>query len=223
MRPTGVRVIATASRKLPEMVASGQFREDLLLRLRVIELAVPPLRERRTDIPLLAAHFAERLRPVTFSDAAMRVLMGYRWPGNVRELRNAAEHAVFATDEHVIPVNALPNGVTATAGRILVQQDRRSRTADELYDALVAAGVSFWDDVHPLFLSRDITRHDVRELVRLGLAKAGGSYRNLLTLFGMDQRDYKRFLNFLAAHDCGVDFRLFRESAGGSSASRLLS
>jgi len=223
MRPTGVRVIATASRKLPEMVASGQFREDLLLRLRVIELAVPPLRERRTDIPLLAAHFAERLRPVTFSDAAMRVLMGYRWPGNVRELRNAAEHAVFATDEHVIPVNALPNGVTATAGRILVQQDRRSRTADELYDALVAAGVSFWDDVHPLFLSRDITRHDLRELVSLGLAKAGGSYRNLLTLFGMDQRDYKRFLNFLAAHDCGVDFRLFRESAGGSSPSRLLS
>ena len=76
---------------------------------------------------------------------------------------------------------------------------------------------------NPLFLSRDITRHDVRELVRLGLAKAGGSYRNLLTLFGMDQRDYKRFLNFLAAHDCGVDFRLFRESAGGSSPSRLLS
>jgi DNA-binding NtrC family response regulator len=217
-RPTGVRVIATASRKLPELVASGQFREDLLLRLRVIELGLPPLRERRTDIPLLAAHFAERLRPVTCSDATMRVVMRYRWPGNVRELRNAIEHAVFATDDHVIPVEALPNHVTATSGRILLQQDRRSRTADELYDALVAAGVSFWDDVHRLFLSRDITRHDVRELVRLGLANAGGNYRNLLTLFGMDQRDYKRFLNFLAAHDCGVDFRRFRD-AGVSAAS----
>ena len=215
-RPTGVRVIATASRKLPELVASGQFREDLLLRLRVIELALPPLRERRTDIPLLAAHFGDRLRPVTCSDAAVRVLMRYRWPGNVRELRNAIEHAVFATDEHVIPVDALPNHVTATASRILLQQDRRSRTADELYDALVAAGVSFWDDVHRLFLSRDITRHDLRELVRLGLANAGGNYRNLLTLFGMDQRDYKRFLNFLAAHDCGVDFRQFRDAAAGS-------
>jgi len=215
--PTGVRVIATASRKLPEMVAAGQFREDLLLRLRVIELAIPPLRDRRSDISLLAAHFAERLRPVTFSDAALHVLTRYRWPGNVRELRNATEHAVFATDEHVIPVEALPNRVTATSDRILLQQDRRSRTADELYDALVAAGVSFWDDVHPLFLSRDITRHDVRELVRLGLANAGGSYRNLLTLFGMDQRDYKRFLNFLAAHDCGVDFRLFRESVPSPS------
>jgi DNA-binding NtrC family response regulator len=216
-RPTGVRVLATASRKLPELVASGQFREDLLNRLRIIELAVPALRERRTDIPLLAATFAERLRPVSFSPAAMDLMTRYRWPGNVRELRNAVEHAVFHTDDHVIPVQALPESVTATPDTIVLQRDRRSRIADELYEALVSAGYSFWDHVQPLFLSRDITRQDLRELVHLGLANARGSYMGLLTLFGIESSDYQRFLNFLAAHDCDVDFRLFGDNGGRST------
>ena len=220
--PTGVRVIATANRKLPELVASGQFREDLLHRLRIIELTVPPVRDRRSDIPLLATYFADRLRPVTMSPAVTRLLIRYRWPGNVRELRNAVEHAVCHTDADVIPVEALPETVRAATNTILLQHDRRSRTADELYDALVGAGYSFWDHVHPLFLSRDITRHDLRELVHLGLANARGNYRTLLTLFGIDSNDYKRFLNFLAAHDCVVDFRLFRET-GGRSRSRGVS
>ena len=109
--PTGVRVIATANRKLPELVASGQFREDLLHRLRIIELTVPPVRDRRSDIPLLATYFADRLRPVTMSPAVTRLLIRYRWPGNVRELRNAVEHAVCHTDAEVIPVEALPEMV----------------------------------------------------------------------------------------------------------------
>jgi len=208
-RPTGVRVIATANRKLPELVAAGEFREDLLNRLRIIELAVPPLRERRTDVSLLAETFAERLRPVSFSPAAMRLFTRYRWPGNVRELRNAVEHAVFHTDDHVIPVEALPESVTAAPDTIVLQRDRRSRIADELYEALVSAGYSFWDHVQPLFLSRDITRQDLRELVHLGLANARGSYMGLLTLFGIKSSDYQRFLKFLAAHDCVVDLRLF--------------
>ena len=216
-RPTGVRVIATANRKLPELVASGQFREDLLHRLRIIELTMPPLRDRRTDVALLAAHFAERLRPVSFSPAAMHLMTRYRWPGNVRELRNAVEHAVFHTDDHVIPADALPESVTAAPDAIVLQRDRRSRIADELYEALASAGYSFWDHVQPLFLSRDITRQDLRELVHLGLANARGSYMGLLTLFGIESNDYQRFLNFLAAHDCIVDFRLFGDTRGRST------
>ena len=217
LRPTGVRVIATANRKLPELVASGLFREDLLHRLRIIEFTVPPLRERRTDVPLLAAHFAERLRPVSFSAAAMGLMMRYRWPGNVRELRNAVEHAVFHTDDHVIPVEALPEAVTAAPDTVVLQRDRRSRIADELYEALVSAGYSFWDHVQPLFLSRDITRQDLRELVHLGLANARGSYQGLLSLFGIKSNDYQRFLNFLTAHDCIVDFQIFGDRDGRSN------
>jgi hypothetical protein len=85
--------------------------------------------------------------------------------------------------------------------------------ADELYNAIVTGGYSFWDHIYPLFLSRDITRYDMRELVRRGLSTTRGNYRALLKLFGMAPADYKRFLNFLAAHDCRADFREFRNGA----------
>ena len=64
-----------------------------------------------------------------------------------------------------------------------------------------------------MFLNRDITRHDLRQLVRRGLAESRGRYKSLLTLFGMPASDYRRFMNFLAAHDCSVAFREFREAA----------
>ena len=69
---------------------------------------------------------------------------------------------------------------------------------------------SFWDHVHPLFLERDITRHDIRELVKRGLQETKGNYRAVLRLFGIPETDYHRFHNFLTAHACKVDFRNFR-------------
>jgi len=83
--------------------------------------------------------------------------------------------------------------------------------ADDLYDALVSGGYAFWDHIHPIFLSRDITRHDVRELVVRGLRTTHGNYRALLKLFGIPTEDYKRFHNFLMAHGCKVDYRSFRQ------------
>jgi hypothetical protein len=91
-------------------------------------------------------------------------------------------------------------------------KDRRRQVADNLYDALVKRGASFWEHIYPLFLARDITRHDLRELVRRGLRESRGRYKSMLTLFGMPSRDYRRFMNFLAAHDCTVEFREFRSA-----------
>jgi hypothetical protein len=87
-----------------------------------------------------------------------------------------------------------------------------------LYDALVKQGASFWEYVHPMFLARDITRHDLRELVRRGLRESRGRYKSLLGLFGMPSRDYRRFMNFLTAHGCGVGVREFRETASSPQA-----
>jgi DNA-binding NtrC family response regulator len=95
-----VRVIAASHVNLQQAVAEGKFRDDLFYRLNVIEIRIPPLRERREDIPLLAHHFVERLahelgKVVTdISEAALRVLMDCDWPGNVRELENAVERAM---------------------------------------------------------------------------------------------------------------------------------
>jgi len=93
-----VRVIAATNSDLARMVADGQFREDLFYRLNVIPVQIPPLRERKEDIPLLVQHFLEKLKsPLTVSQETMRRLMAYSWPGNVRQLENAVERAVAFT------------------------------------------------------------------------------------------------------------------------------
>src|SRR5687767_2204892 len=92
-----VRVIAATNSELTRMVAEGSFREDLYYRLNVIPIHLPPLRDRRDDIPVLAQHFLEKFAPgaqIQISQVAMRVLMAYPWPGNVRQLENAVERAV---------------------------------------------------------------------------------------------------------------------------------
>jgi transcriptional regulator with PAS, ATPase and Fis domain len=94
-----VRVIAATHNDLAKMVAEGTFREDLFYRLNVIPVHLPPLRERREDIPLLVQHFLDRLGqdagrgPITMSQETMRHLMAYPWPGNIRQLENAVERA----------------------------------------------------------------------------------------------------------------------------------
>ena len=97
--------------------------------------------------------------------------------------------------------------------------DRRRQVADDLYDALVTRGASFWEYVYPMFLARDITRNDLRELVRRGLQKSRGRYKSLLKLFGIASRDYRRFMHFLAAHERGVEFREFRATAPSTGTS----
>ena len=94
-----VRVIAATNSELPRMVAEGTFREDLFFRLNVINVTLPPLRERREDIPVLVKHFLQRFAPTDtdrpeLSQEAMRAMMAFAWPGNVRQLENAVERAV---------------------------------------------------------------------------------------------------------------------------------
>jgi transcriptional regulator with PAS, ATPase and Fis domain len=207
-----VRVIAATNRNLPEMVTAGQFREDLLYRVRVIHLHVPPLRERREDIKPLATHFLNRSgKRIELTDGAWSVLERHRWPGNVRELQNVMEQiSSVAMDDAIVEIGELPHSLKATGQAVLPVRERRRQLADELFQAIIDGGYSFWDHVHPMFLDRDITRHDVRELVRRGLSVSRGNYRGLLDLFRIPANDYKRFMNFLATHDCRPDFREFR-------------
>ena len=219
-RRVDVRVVAATNRNLSERVAAGEFREDLLYRLRVIHIHVPPLRDRRSDIRPLVEFFAsKRPRPATFSEEALVMLERYRWPGNVRELQNVVEQAVWQAGSAGVAPLHLPACVHSSDS--LVQaRERRRQVADELFEALSSGGYTFWVHIHPLFLARDITRHDMRELVKRGLRATRGSYRGLLQLFGMKEQDYQRFHNFLAAHDCKVDFREFRSTSPTDPPSR---
>ena len=107
-RKVNVRIISATNADLAAEVASGRFRQDLLFRLNTIEIALPPLRDRREDIPLLARHFlrlhAQRYRKslTGFDPAALQLLLDHRWPGNVRELDHAVERAVLMAQGNVV-------------------------------------------------------------------------------------------------------------------------
>jgi transcriptional regulator with PAS, ATPase and Fis domain len=207
-----VRVLSATNRDLSELVERGEFREDLLYRIKVAHVHVPPLRERRDDIrPLVEYVLAHGGAPLSITEDAMAMLEQYDWPGNVRELQNVVEQlSLVAARDSRIGVDELPAAVLRSRARHSYEKrERRRRVSDDLYDELVTGRYGFWDDIYTLFTRRDITRADLRQLVRLGLA-AGGSYRGMLGLFGMDQRDYKKLMNFLAAHECRVDYREFR-------------
>jgi DNA-binding NtrC family response regulator len=105
------RIVAATNRDLGRRVTDGEFRADLFYRINTISIALPPLRERPGDIPLLAEHFLQRLggaTPPTLSEEALRVMQGYRWPGNVRELRNVIERAVLLATSGSIGPQDLP-------------------------------------------------------------------------------------------------------------------
>ncbi len=112
-----VRVIAATNRNIETEVAEGRFRQDLMYRLNAVTIELPPLRERREDIPLLADHFCRQVaqsgvNPPAFSKTALDILMNYAWPGNIRELENAVLHAVSLSDDIIYPEN-LPIRITS--------------------------------------------------------------------------------------------------------------
>ena len=114
-----VRVISATNKDLEKMTEEGGFREDLFYRINIVQLRIPPLRERRKDIKVLAEHFLEKfsaergIREMQFSSEAMKAILSYDWPGNVRELENAIERAVVMGDGTRIMVDDLPIRKTA--------------------------------------------------------------------------------------------------------------
>jgi two-component system response regulator AtoC len=150
-----VRVIAATARDLSREVAEGRFREDLFYRLDVVRVTVPPLRERREDIPLLVDHFLAQFRGTLgkgvrgIADDALAKLVAYAWPGNVRELENVVERAVILADEDRITLRELPQSVNAepaspaasasAGGDLSLAGARRRFETAWIRDALAAA------------------------------------------------------------------------------------
>ena len=217
-----VRLVTATNRDLQGHIASGAFREDLYFRLNVIRLCIPPLRERRDDIPLLFDHFLDMYarqhnmaRP-EITSAAMDVLVAHRWPGNIRELKNLIERLVLKASGQPVRPADLPSDVVAAkpvtsgAEQTDVAAQSTSAVSERLAARIFERGESFWATVYPDFMSRDLTRDDLRKLVQMGLERSNGNYRLLVQHFNMPPADYKRFLSFLRKHNCHLPFQRFR-------------
>jgi DNA-binding NtrC family response regulator len=217
-----VRVITATHRRLVEGIAEGTFREDLYYRLNVIHIEVPPLRDRRDDIAVLLNYFLRLFsethhRPmIDLTPEAQRCLVSYHWPGNVRELRNVAERLALRAQTGSIHTDSLPAEIAQGAWQGSLPANgndqvlRSLPTHQVLFQQLTEGGSSFWSEVYEPFMARDLTRHELRELVRLGLEHTRGNYRLLVRSFNMPVEDYKRFLAFLRKYQCHVPFQRFR-------------
>ncbi len=175
-----LRVIAATNQDLPKMVADGRFREDLYYRLNVLPIAVPPLRDRVEDIPLLAEHFlaqfAEQMdkRVRTISAPAMQLLLGHQWRGNVRELQNAIERAVALEQTEAILPETLPDDVRigrSAIGPAAVELPALAEGFD-----LDAQGEAFY-----------------RHYLALALDRAGGVQVKAAELLGMSFRSFRYY------------------------------
>jgi DNA-binding NtrC family response regulator len=222
-----VRVIAATNRVLVDAVANKTFREDLYYRLNVIHLRVPPLRERVEDIPALLRFFLDQfsrqyqVECPTLAPEAMQTLVEHPWPGNVRELKNVVERLVVRGKGGEIRRDDLPLELLRAAPAVKAPVEAQTRpAADVLFERMVNGGESFWSCVYAPFMARDLTRDDLRAIVRKGLERTSGNYKVMVELFNMTGEDYKRFLGFLRKYQCHMPFQQFRSAAASRDATR---
>ncbi len=187
------RVLAATNQDLDAAIASGSFRADLYYRLAGVTLALPPLRQRREDILLLADWFMDRFAPgKRLSPGAVEILRGYDYPGNVRELEMIVRRSAF-----------LANGAEIQAAEVVLPEVERpvvgadaTREAGRLLRAVVTGEADFWNDVHRPFVTRELPRAVLKRLVAQAWDESGGSVKRLASYLHVRDR-YRKLLDFL--------------------------
>src|SRR5205814_38875 len=187
-----VRLIAATNKNLEKLVQEGKFRDDLFFRLNVVRITMPPLRERKEDIPLLVRGFLRHFcktndKPLLELTAdAMNALLAYDWPGNVRELRTAIEHGVVMATGQKITLRDLPATVRRAAGVSLPRG--------------ISAARAFGEKANPLDL------HETeRKLVMQALATTHGNVTAAAKKLGISRRTLHRKINEMNATKSGND------------------
>lgn len=165
MKKINIRLIAATNKNLEEMIVQGTFREDLFYRLNVVPIFVPPLKERKSDIPTLAYHFLKKCslenkkQIEAISPEAMKFLVEYDWPGNVRELENVIERSVVMSDSNIIQPENLPFGILSRLSGIKIPAELL-RTKNELKKAKQLLQKEVADKLEKHFLLAALSRNN---------------------------------------------------------------
>ncbi len=191
-REIDVRIISASNKNLHTEIKSGTFREDLFFRLGVLEINIPPLRERKEDIKLLVDEFSFLLKGKLLGKNFWKVMENHLWKGNIRELRTVLTRAGILSDDPI----------TGSEIKKIMQNysPEKEKTGLDISEEIfneIKKGKTFWEVVKTPFLNRDLNRSEVREVIRLGLEQSGGKYVNLIKTFNLSDSEYKSFMKFL--------------------------
>ncbi len=188
-----IRVIAATNRDLEQMVEASQFRADLYYRLNIVNLELPPLRERPDDIPILATHFAAKAaakhgkRTPTFTPPLVNRLLAYRWPGNIRELENVVERAVVISPSPVLDENLVPEKVLNQANTVQLTPAQTAAPQLELDGGILPPELSFETAI----------QNFKRQLVRQALRECNGSRSEAAHRLKISRQYLHRLINEL--------------------------
>ncbi|MEG0753849.1 MAG: sigma 54-interacting transcriptional regulator, partial [Angelakisella sp.] len=184
VRQVDVRIITATNRDLRKMMEQGTFRQDLFYRMNVVEIKLPPLRERKQDILLICRHFLSKFSQdqdkecPTFSHEAERILLSYNYPGNIRELSNAVEYAVILSGKQIIGVDDLPPRMRSNSGMASgVEAWPTAGGKWSLEDSL--AGLSLAELEH-ITIKATLARNNGRQKItaeQLGISERGLRYK----------------------------------------------
>ena len=224
-----VRVIAATNRVLVDSVANKTFREDLYYRLNVIHIRVPPLRDRVEDIPVLLRFFLDQFAQAVSGRVARHFGRCPTDPDRASVARQCSRAEERGRTPRGSSEKRRDSAATTCRSKCFVQRRRfqpapstpaTRPAADMLFERMVNGGESFWSCVYAPFMARDLTRDDLRTIVRKGLERTSGNYKVMVELFNMPADDYKRFLGFLSKYQCHMPFQQFRSAATSRDAGR---
>ncbi|HDP95196.1 MAG TPA: sigma-54-dependent Fis family transcriptional regulator [Candidatus Aminicenantes bacterium] len=196
-KQSDVRVISATNRDVLRLVTEGRFREDLYYRIQVLQIGIPPLRERPQDIRHLVNTHQHFLKGKELAPGFWDVMLRHDWPGNIRELVTVLKRAGILLQS---PINAEGIRLVIDHGCVrdkpVAADNCRVKTAWRRLDE----GETFWEAVRKPFLERELNRPEVIEVIERALRLSRGRYRNILELFNLSAEEYKRFMNFVHQH-----------------------
>lgn len=188
-----IRIVAASNKDLRTEIEAKRFREDLFFRLQVLEIRVPPLRERTEDIKCFVLENIKYLKGKKIGAGFWKSICDYDWPGNIRELITVLKRAGIHAGETV----------TGEDIRSALTGDYYSKAAHKKDEGIkhiledIAAGKSFWEAVRKPFLNRDLNRGEVKTIIRQFLDKSSGKYKDILANLNIKPEEHKKFLNFI--------------------------
>ncbi len=190
-----VRIVTATNKDLPEAIRKKEFRQDLYFRLQVLEVTIPPLRERKADIKDLVMEEKRVLKGKTIAPGFWEAVQNHDWPGNIRELKSVLKRAAIFAGE-AISGRDIQNSIRQSS-RLVVTGNGENSALQDIFHRL-REGATFWEVVKKPFLNRDINRVQVKEVIKRGLSDTGGKYGDVLEFFNLTRNEYHRFMAFLS-------------------------
>jgi transcriptional regulator with PAS, ATPase and Fis domain len=192
-READVRIITSTNKDVKQAIGEKILREDLYFRLNTLEIELPLLKNRKEDIKDLVMEKEHLLKGKKIGKGFWQVLHGYHWPGNVRELFGVIERAGIEFDSPISGKD-LQSVIKNSIGEDT--KTTENQVTEQIW-AQLKKGESFWDVVRKPFITRDISRNDVKRIVYKGLDEVGDKYKNLLKIFNIPDDEYRKFIKFL--------------------------